>query len=118
MTARRKHVEPAAPPPAFTGDDYNTMRAMDLTVMSYQDTATAPGDDGRSYWLPRDVAGADLALILWRAATDGNYRFNGWEPQLGPHHHGGRRKTLASALAWVQRARDVRDGKAKNFLGA
>ena len=74
---------------------------------------------GMGGWcVPRHVAGSDFALILWCEAGTGNYRDAGWEPQLGPHVHGGRRASLGSALAWLQRARDVRDGKAADFRGA
>ena len=110
-----------APTPApldFAPADHDTIKALGLTVMSYQSRATAPDVNGRSYWIPRNLAGADLALVLWCEANTGNYAIAGWEPQLGPHMHGGRYETLASALAWIKRAREIRDGAARDFLGA
>ena len=102
----------------FSGADYETIQNMGLTVMQYHGTCTPPDADGRCYWLPRIVAGADLALIVWHAAGDGDYAIDGWEPHLGPHTNGGRYAIFAAALAWVRRARDVRDGKARDFIGA
>ena len=113
-----KNKQAPPPPVPFTGADNDTLQAMGLTVMSYRDACTEPDAEGRRWWIPANLAGPDLALILWRKAGDGNYSIDGWESQLGPHVHGGRYGTLAAALAWLRRARDVRDGKAKNFLGA
>lgn len=90
---------------------HDRMGAMGLTVMSYQHRAEG------GWWVPRDIAGPDLALILWREAGTGNYGFDGWAPQLGPHRTGGRYQSLGNALGWLQRARDVRDGKAADFGG-
>ena len=103
--------------PVVTPEDIQRTQDMGLTVMSYLDASTLPGADGRSYWYPRILAAPDLALIIWVPDDEGNYNFCGWEPQLGPHTFGGRRERLSSALAWVQRARDVRDGKVSDFRG-
>lgn len=109
MTRRAKPARPPAPP------DYATLHArmgeMELTVMSYQNRVEG------GWWIPKHIAGADLALILWYEAGTGNYSGAGWEPHLGAHVHGGRHDSLGNALAWVQRARDVRDGKAADFRG-
>ena len=114
---KRKQTS-AAPPEPFSGADHATMQDMDLTVMQYRNTCTPPDAEGKRYWLPRIVAGADLALIVWRESGEGNYSTGGWEPQLGPHTFGGRYAIFAAALRWLQCARDVRDGKARDFLGA
>lgn len=110
--------KPTAPieRPIYTAADLDTYRAMNLTVMSYQNRAI-PVYDEQSHWLPQHLMGADLALVLWCPAGTGNYNIDGWQPQLGPFTHGGRYPCLASALAWVQRARDVRDGKHSDFRG-
>ena len=114
----KRNQTPAPPVPFDGARDTDTMCAMGLTTMWYRKICTEPDTEGRRWWIPEIVAGADLALLVWRAADDGGYPVDGWEPHLGPHMHGGRRTTLASALAWLQRARDVRDGKARDFLGA
>ena len=116
MTARRK-PPPKPEPPAFNGEtDHVTIIELGLAIMSYRSEATERNAEGRSWWIPQHLAGADLALILWHP-VDGRYSIGGWEPQLGPNTHGGHYERLANALAWVRRARDVRDGKARDFLG-
>jgi hypothetical protein len=95
------------------------MDTMGLEVMSYFNRTTGLDGEGRTYWIPEHIAGADGAFILWRYATDpkNNYKLDGWFPQIGPHIHGGFHSSITSALAWIQRARDVRDGKVKDFRG-
>ena len=113
----RRKLPPPTPPIPFRGaPEHDTIDAMGLTVMRYRREASPPDADGKTWWIPETVMGADLALIMWHAAGE-SYAIDGWEPQLGAHMHGGRYETLAIALAWLQRARDVRDGKRQNFRG-
>lgn len=70
----------------------------------------------REEWLPRDLVGGDgKTLIVWRH-LDGSYAIPGWEP-WHDGMFGGRYADILNALAWVERARDVRAGRAKDFLG-
>lgn len=113
----RRKLPPPAPPIPFRGDpEHKTMTRMGLTTMRYRREASPPDADGKTWWIPEIVMGANLALIIWRAAGD-SYAVDGWQPQLGANTYGGRYESLTNALAWLQRARDVRDGKAKDFLG-
>ena len=109
---RRNAPEPETSP-RITTADHERMAAMNLRVMSYQTVAEG------GYWLPRDIIGADgKTAILWRAAGEGPvaYAVDGWHP-WHDGMFGGCCAHLASALAWVQRARDVRAGKASSFRG-
>lgn len=111
MTARRK-----APAPKLPGNFHAAAEALGLNIITYRPTAVMC-DDGVSRWLPQDMIGADGAsAILFRPAGFGNYRFDGWEP-ICHRMFGGRYETVESALAWMQRAQDIRAGKAENFLG-
>lgn len=84
-----------------------------LRVVSYQSKT----DESGKYWLPRDVVGQDgKTLIVYREA-DREYSIAGWCP-WHDGMFGGRKSSYLNALAWVQRAMDVRSGKAKDFLGA
>lgn len=60
-----KRTKPAPLPSPTMGDHVQRIQDMGLSVMSYHNRA----QDG--YWVPRDVAGKDLALILWRDVRDG-----------------------------------------------
>lgn len=108
---KRKPI-PEAPRPRATGADYSRMDAMNLRVMCHQHVA----EDG--WWLPRDIIGADgKTAILWRpAGPDGGYAVDGWHP-WHDGMFGGCSTHLSNALGWVQRARDVRAGLAKDFSG-
>ena len=95
-----------------------------LNTVSYRDEAVTcllppdlhGGATTRNEWLPRDILGEDgKTLILWREA-DRNYSTPGYEP-WHDGMFGGRRSSIHSALEWVQRAKDIRAGKARDFLG-
>jgi hypothetical protein len=76
--------------------------AWDYRTRSGREPLHMTGDDGKTF-------------VLFSPA-DTLYGFDGWVP----HHdgmNGGRYRTIESALAWVHRARDVRAGKATDFLG-
>lgn len=105
----------AAPPPEdtpiVTRDDLTLLGTMNLRVVCFRREVV--GNVG----VPKDIIGQDGATaILWRSRNDPNYDFDGWEP-WHDGMIGGRYKLLASALSWVQRARDVRAGKATDFRG-
>ena len=93
--------------------------AMDLHVVSYLNqsiTVTAGQGDQRNEWLPRDIIGTGgKDLIVWRE-PDKSYSIAGWEP-WHDGLFGGRKQSIHAALNWIQRARDVRAGTAKDFLG-
>ena len=85
----------------------------DFCVISYLNATMIDGE--RVYWLPRDIIGTDgKTLIVYRKADD-TCRIDGWEP-WHDGMFGGRRENVESAFAWVQRAKDMRAGKAKDFL--
>lgn len=90
---------------------HQRMDAMGLVVMSYH-----MRQEG-GFWVPKHIAGRDLALILWCEPGQSGYARAGWQPQLGPHTNGGVYSNLSSALAWVQRAREVLAGTAIDFRG-
>jgi hypothetical protein len=107
------------PTPAVTKTDHARLADLGLTVISYQNVATAPDENGGTYWLPRDIIGRDgKTLIRWYEAGDsGNtYASHGWEP-WHDGMFGGHYESLSSALAWVERARAIRAGTATDFRG-
>ncbi len=65
---------------------------------------------------PRDLIALDgSCCILWRPA-DRTYNFDRWEPEFSGWF-GGPCRALESAFIWLDRARDIRDGKASDFRG-
>lgn len=115
--ARRRKVETPQLPPS------HLIRAQELGLreISFQNKAVevqiAPGETRRE-WLPQDLIGLDgKTVIIYRLANDGNYSIDGWEP-WHDGMWGGRRENIHNALAWVERAKAVRAGTAKDFLGA
>lgn len=116
---RRKVEAPTLPEPLMTEAIHERIKDMGLVIMTFQNVATTVQENGRSYWIPRNLMGSDGALILWKVAgaDDNGYGFDGWGVQLGPHTHGGMHKTLGTALGWVEIARGVRDGKYSDFSG-
>jgi hypothetical protein len=109
--ARGKAAPPPQDAPIVTLDDLTLLGTMNLRVMCFRREVV--GNVG----VPKDLIGLDgTTAILWRSKNDPNYDFDGWEP-WHDGMSGGRKRTLASALHWVQRARDVRAGKATDFRG-
>lgn len=89
---------------------------MELTVTCYLDEAIEV-TGGRQLWLPADLIGKDgKTLITYRHVGDkrNSYSASGWFP-YHDHMHGGMHTTIHAALAWVQRARDIRAGRADHF---
>lgn len=116
MPRARGNPAPEPPPIAGPGNFHAEGRELGLWEARWMNRAVRC-DDGTWRYVPRDLVAFDgQAVILWRAAGDGGYDFDGWEPQLG-HMHGGRRQKLESAFAWLRRARDVKAGRASDFLG-
>lgn len=110
MTARKL---PEAPRPPIDGATLTRIGDMGLVVVSWRKVIA------NGYYLPEDMIGRDgKTMIIWRAARDHNatYAFDGWHP-WHDGMFGGCRATLASALAWVQCARDVRAGIVADFRG-
>ena len=111
MSTRRKT---AAAAPALPGDFQAQAHGLGLSIITYLNTAVMCAD-GVSRWLPQDMIGTDGATaIFYRPAGFGNYDFAGWEP----HHkfmNGGRYRSIESALWWMQRAYDIKAGKAEDF---
>lgn len=102
-------------PAVFSSADLERIGDLGLTVIAHQSKAVVDG--GRVLYAPRDLIGKDgKTAILFRFASDGEYNIDGWEP-WHDGMVGGRRECLSSALAWVERARDIRAGKASDFLG-
>jgi hypothetical protein len=109
---RRFILNPQSPP-----EPVNILAITDelgLRVVSYLNKHSDCG----KYWLPRDVVGLDgKTLIVWRpAGKDSGYAVDGWHP-WHDGMHGGCNETYIGALSWVQRAKDIRAGKAKDFSG-
>lgn len=114
--ARGKAVPPPQDEPIVTPDDLRNLGTMNIRVLSFHRKVV--GSQSVGYvGVPRDMIGEDgHTAIIWRSATESHHDFDGWEPWYagwcGVH-----KKTLASALHWIQRARDVWAGKAKDFRG-
>jgi hypothetical protein len=113
-----KRATKAIPIPASHLD---LMRDMNLTAISYLNASrdVRSGAKYRREWLPRDVVANDgLSLLVHRGAGDlhNGYSFAGWDC-WHDGIFGGMREDILSALAWIQRARDVRSGAARDFLG-
>jgi len=110
-SARGKAAPPPEDAPIVTRDDLTLLGMMNLRVMCFRPETV--GNVG----VPRDIIGLDgNTAILWRSASESRYEFDGWAP-WHDGMNGGHRKTLASALHWVQRARDIRAGSATDFRG-
>lgn len=90
-----------------------------LHAVSYRDAAVRcalPNGEFRNEWLPRDIIGKDgKSLIIWRPVDD-VYSIAGYEP-WHDGMFGGRKLSIHSTLNWIERAIDVRAGRAKDFLG-
>jgi hypothetical protein len=97
-----------------------------LNVITYTSQQTPPSPDVARQWIPRDCIAFDgQSAILHRLNENGRrdvpgatYGFDGWEPCCkGPYGmmHGGRYHTFGAALAWLQTAHDIRDGKRDTF---
>ena len=117
MQAKRK-TESVKPP-----SHLELIREMNLTAIShldtYRDVVRSDGSIAHE-WLPRDIIGADgKTLIVHRVEGDAHnaYNISGWDPSHDGMF-GGMREDILSALVWLQRARDIRAGRAKDFLGA
>ncbi len=114
MSTRRKTAAAAAP--VLPGDFQAQAHGLGLSIITYLNASVLCAD-GVSRWLPQDMVGTDgTTAIFYRPAGFGNYDFDGWEP----HHKfmtGGRYRSIESALAWMQRAQDIKAGKAEDFRG-
>lgn len=86
---------------------------MGLRTVSYRNVSQRY-DDGSDEWLPQDIIGLNT-LIVYRISDD-RYSIAGWEP-WHDGMFGGRYSDIHNALAWVQRALDIRAGRAIDFLG-
>lgn len=99
---------------------FERINQLELTIVSYLSLSRrVVGADSREReeWLPRDIVGRDGKTLIVYRRSDSEYGIDGWEP-WHDGMFGGRRADILSALAWVERARDVRAGRAKDFLGA
>lgn len=114
MARKPKIVAPSLPASHLIASD-----KLGLRVVCYLDKAVLVRlEDGeeRNEWLPRDLVGRDgNSLIVYRE-PDRHYSIAGWEP-WHDGQFGGRRESILSALAWIERAKDVRAGRADSFLG-
>jgi hypothetical protein len=111
--SNRRIPPPPVRRPRATEEDYSLMDAMGLRVMCHQ-----PGNEA-GWALPRDIIGRDgKTVILWRPAGQGPvaYDVDGWHP-WHDGMSGGCNTHLSNALAWVERAREVRAGTAEDFRG-
>ena len=118
-TACKPRKRPA-PTPELPESHLERADALGFRTISYLNTAREVRYTygTRSEWLPRDLIAKDgLSSVIYRKAGDGDYAIDGWEPEHDGMH-GGRRADILSALAWVERARAVRAGTAKDFFGA
>lgn len=117
LTKAKAVKAPPPPPPVFSGDDATRIRALELRVVSYQHEHTPHDAAGNSYWLPRDMVGADgKTLVRWQAAgdADNNYAISAWHP-WHDGMFGGAYETMGAVLGWIERARDIRAGKETHF---
>jgi hypothetical protein len=100
--------------------------ALGLNVLTYTNQLTIATPEMSAQWIPRDCIGLDgQSAILFRLNENGRrdvpgatYDFDGWEPCCkGPYGmmHGGRYATFSGALAWLQTAHDIRNGKRDHF---
>lgn len=88
-----------------------------MTVVSYRNLAVIC-DDGANLWLPKDLVGKDgKTLIVFRGAgPESGYAVDGYHP-WHDGMFGGCYPEINAALAWVERAKDTRAGRAADFLG-
>ena len=114
--ARGKAAPPPQDEPIVTRDDLTLLGMMNLRVMCFRHEVVGTPSVGY-VGVPKDIIGLDgNTAILWRSASESRYEFDGWDP-WHDGMAGGHKKTLASALHWVQRARDIRAGTATDFRG-
>lgn len=109
----RRAAAPAAP--ILSGNFHARADACGLNTVSYLNTAIMC-EDGTSRWLPRNMIGKEGDRAIFYEPADDTYDFAGWSP----YHtgmFGGRRQNVESALAWMERAIDIRAGREKDFLG-
>lgn len=106
-----------APPERKPANFQTTIQALGLSVVSYRSSAVEC-DDGERLWLPRDIVGKDgKTLIVFRCAgRESGYDVDGYHP-WHDGMFGGCYPAIGAALAWVQRAQDIRAGKETDFLG-
>lgn len=100
-------------------DIQTRLQALGLRVVSYTSLTTSPGEDGRTFWIPRDCVGWDGRAGITHRIREGDrrdvpygttYSTDGWEPWadagMGAYGqvqlHGGRHETFESALAWLE----------------
>ena len=113
MAKPRKRTAPA---PQFPESHGMWAQALGLRAICYLNTAREVRYEGgtRSEWLPRDLVGRDgLSVVIYHKADD-HYAIDGWEP-WHDGMHGGRNVDILSALAWIERAKAIRAGTAKDF---
>jgi hypothetical protein len=89
--------------------------AMGLNVIGHMNMTEDAGG-GIRHWLPQDMVGRNgKTLIVFRPASQhSGYSIDGWFPSHDGMH-GGCHESPHGALAWVQRAMDIRAGRAKDF---
>ncbi len=92
-------------------------QALGLRAVCYLNTSREVADGSRE-WLPRDLIGDDArSLIVWRpAGEDSGYGVAGYHP-WHDGMFGGCYPEIHNALAWIERAKAVRAGTARDFLG-
>ena len=106
-----------APPPPLPASHLRRAQALKLRAACYRNEARKVADGGEE-WLPRDLIGEDAkTLIIWRpAGPDSGYDVAGYHP-WHDGMFGGCYPEIHNALAWVERARAVRAGTEKDFMG-
>ena len=102
-------------PPALPASHLQRIEALGLRTIAYLDYAIECAS-GVKEWAPRDIIGADGKTAVLYREMDRNYGFSGWEP-WHDGMFGGRYRDIHSALAWIERAIDIRAGRETDFLG-
>jgi hypothetical protein len=108
-----RKIKVTASLPRVTQADYQRMDTIGIRIVWHQAVAEA------GYWLPGDMIGTDgKTLIRWHPAGQGPvaYGVDGWHT-WHDGMSGGCYTHVSSALAWVERARDIRAGLKETFLG-
>lgn len=111
MARKQTSSAPTELPPS----PYRIIDELELRVVYHHVHKKIATREGTQY-LPRDLIGTDgKTLVIWRAADD-RYHFDGWDVW----HDGmgaSRYESIFNALAWVRRAKEIRAGRAQDFLG-
>lgn len=115
-TRARRSGRKVASRPVLPASHLARIKDLNLNTVSYLNTAIKAIRDGeeRQEWLPRDIIGPDGKTLIVYRSKDSDYLIDGWETWYDGMF-GGRFETILSALAWVERAQDIRAGRAKDF---